>query len=483
VALLAPAGGDFLVTMLAVARLGAVLVPLSTLSTADELRWLLANSDSAFLIAAQGFRSQRYTDLLEAALPELDYAKPPPLRSLTAPWLKRIWFTGEAPEGFDPGWSIAALETMADQIDPAHLAAVEARVLPSDRFAILHTSGSTGTPKGVMHQHGPALRHLRNVNAARELTGDDVFFSTFPWFWTAGFAYVLTAVILAGAQMVWSNALVAAEILDLVERERVTFTNGFWRTVVRLSQDPSFPGRAMATVRRGNLWPILAPDCRPADPALRHDIYGMSETGPGLALGQDEVDLPEHLRGACGQVLPEFEVKVVDPETHERLPPGEPGELWVRGPLMCEGYYGKPRSALYRPDGWYRTGDVCVIDPEGYLFLRGRIGDMIKTSGVNVAPREVEAVLNSLTGDRPCIILGVPDEERGQIVVAIVVGEAPADEAGLRKRLAETLSSYKVPRRVLAMPQADIPLLANGKYDMPRLEALVRARMGEAVGA
>jgi acyl-CoA synthetase (AMP-forming)/AMP-acid ligase II len=481
VALLCPASSDFVVVMLAVTRIGAVFVPLSTLSTADELRWLLANSDSNFLISAQSFRSQRYTDILQAAIPELDYRRPPPLHSSATPWLRRIWFLGELPAGWDAGWSFSALEAMAPGIQSNYLDAVEDRVLPSDRFAILHTSGSTGQPKGVMHQQGSALKHLYNVNAARRLKADDVYFTTFAWFWTAGFAFGLIAVIAAGARMVWSNATVASEILDLIERERVTFTSGFWRSVARLAEDPSFAQRDLSSVRRGNLWPILAPQARPSDPALRHDIYGMSETGPGVSLDQDEIDVSEEMRGSCGRFMPEFEVKIVDPETLKTLGPNEPGELWVRGPLMAEGYYGKPRSAIYLPDGWYRTNDIGVIDDNGYFFLRGRRGDMIKTAGANVAPREVEAVLSPLVANRPTIVLGIPDEERGQLVVAVVVTEVPVEEAVLRRKVAEKLSSYKVPRQILSMTSPEIPLLANGKYDMPRLTALVRERIMQSV--
>lgn len=477
VALLCPAGPDFIVVMLATARIGAVLVPLSTLSTADELRWLLANSDSNFLIAAQGFRSQNYTQLLKAAIPELDYSQPPQLHSLTTPWLRRIWFLGDLPDGWNANWSVSALDAMAPQIDETYLDAVEDRVLPSDRFVILHTSGSTGQPKGVMHQHGPALKHLYNVNAARRLKPHDVYFTTFPWFWTAGFAFGLIAVMAAGARIVWSNATASSEILDLIERERVTFTNGFWRSVTRLTEDPTFAQRDLSSVRRGNLWPILAPDARPADPALRHDIYGMSETGPGLTLGQDESDLPENMRGSCGRFMPEFEVKIVDPETLQTQRPHEPGELWVRGPLMAEGYYGKPRSAAYLPNGWYRTNDIGLIDSNGFFFLTGRRGDMIKTAGANVAPREVETVLSRLVENRPSIVLGVPDEERGQLVVGIVLTTTAINEAGLRKQMGEKLSNYKVPRRILSMAPPEIPLLANGKYDMPNLMKLVRERI------
>jgi acyl-CoA synthetase (AMP-forming)/AMP-acid ligase II len=150
---------------------------------------------------------------------------------------------------------------------------------------------------------------------------------------------------------------------------------------------------------------------------------------------------------------------------------------------MCEGYYGKPRSAVYRPDGWYRTGDIGVVDEGGVFYLKGRTGDMIKTSATNVSPREVEAVLSPLVNNLPCIVLGVPDETRDQIVAAVVVTQRAVDETALRQQLSGTLSNYKVPRRIIALETAEIPLLANGKYDMPKLTALVQARLKQPVGA
>jgi acyl-CoA synthetase (AMP-forming)/AMP-acid ligase II len=477
VGLISPAGAEFIIVMLAVARIGAVFVPFSTLSTADELRRLLSHSDTPFLIAAQRFRSQCYSELLKAAIPELDYSRPPCFESLAAPWLRRVWFLDDLPAGWNEEWSMSSLMALASRTNATYLDAVEARVMPADRFVILHTSGSTGQPKGVVHQHGSTLKHLYNVNEARRLGPHDVYFTTFPWFWTAGFAFGLVAVMAAGARIVWSNSTEPGRVLDLIERERVTFTNGFWRSVVRLSEDPSFARRDLSSLRRGNLWPILAPEARPRDPALRHDIYGMSETGPGLTLGPDEIDLPESMRGSCGRFMPEFEVKIVDPDTLQTLGPNEPGELWVRGPLMAEGYYGKPRSAAYLPDGWYRTNDLGVIDSNGYFFLKGRRGDMIKTAGANVAPREVEFVLSGLVENRTAIVIGIPDEERGQLVVGVVVTQAAIDEAGLRKKLGEKLSSYKVPRRIVSMTQGEIPLLASGKFDLPKLTAVLQQRL------
>ncbi|TAL00833.1 MAG: long-chain fatty acid--CoA ligase [Rhodospirillaceae bacterium] len=478
VALLFPNGVDLMISMLAVARIGAVIAPLSTLSTADELRWLLVNSDATFLLAAQEFRSHHYGELLKAALPEIDFSRPPPLRSLTAPSLRRICFRGPLPKDWHGDWSLEALEESGSGIDETFMEAVESRVSLADRCVLIHTSGSTGTPKGVIHTHGVLIRHRNNINRIRRYGADDVLFSSAPWFWVTGFSFSVIGTLIAGARLVCSNATAAVDILDLLERERPTITNGYAPTVFRLAADPSFPTRDLSSIRRGTLYPIMAPDVRPRDPTLRHEPYGMSEGGSAITTSADEGDLPEHLRGSCGPFLPGFEVKLVDPETGKDGAAGEAGELWIRGPFMMEGYYGKSRSQVFEPDGWWRSGDVGIINADGFFFLKGRLNNMIKSSFANVSPREVEGVLSGLTGGLQCVVLGIPDQQRGQAVAAVVVADrdSDVDEAALREQLADKLSSYKVPRRIFRFGQSEMPTLSSGKLDMRKLTELVQRR-------
>lgn len=476
VALLFPNSPDFIVAMLAAARIGAVSVPLSTLSTPDELAWLLHHADVGFLLAARRFRSQDFSRALPEAVPWLDFTQPPPLHSPDAPWLRRIWLTGPTQAGDDPGWSISALEALGETVDDALLAAAEARVSPGDRLVIIHTSGSTSKPKGVIHGHGALVRHLANINRVRGLAADDILFATSPWFWVAGFAFGLLGTLVAGSRIVCSNAAEPAGVLDFIERERPTMSNGYAPAMLRYAQDPSFPARDFSTMRRGNLHPIMPLDVRPADMDLRHNIYGMTEVGGALTMSADESDQPEHRRGSLGHLLPGFEARIVDPESLVDQPSGQVGELWLRGPLMMEGYYGKPRSVVFEPDGWWRSGDLCRIDADGLFYIEGRRGDMIKTAGANVAPREVEAVLRILTGAAQCIVTGLPDAERGEIVAAVVVSDTEIDAEALKAAAARRLSRYKVPRRILRLADREVPMLSSGKLDMGALKALLLAR-------
>jgi acyl-CoA synthetase (AMP-forming)/AMP-acid ligase II len=252
--------------------------------------------------------------------------------------------------------------------------------------------------------------------------------------------------------------------------------NGFAQSVAQLPHDPSFARRDLSSIRRGNLYPILPDAVRPASPDLRHAMLGMTETGSVCLVSEDESDQPEHRRGSFGKPAPGFEARVVDPDSGAACGPREPGELWFRGPFMMEGYYGRERHEVFDAEGWYRTGDVVVVDDDGFFYFRGRRGDMIKTSGANVSPREVEAAIHDLTG-LTAHVIGIADPARGQAVAAAI--RVPAgrgvDLDALRERLAGRLSSYKVPRRFLLLEDAAVPMLASGKLDRAALEALFDA--------
>ncbi len=485
VALLHPNGPDFVVSWLAAARIGAVTIPLSTFSTPFELAGLLAGADVEILLSAHAYRSHRYPDTLVRAVGTLDLAEPPPVLAPTVPALRQIRFGADAggrptgdPPSMDSGWTNADLLDRASAVDPAVLAAAEAEVTRADRMVIVHTSGSTSQPKGVIHTHGALIRHLDNLNQLRHLTSDEVLFSNSPFFWIGGFAYALLGTLVAGARLVCSNAPTAAGVLDLIERARPTMTNGFAASVAHLPDDPSFAARDLSSIRRGNLWPIMPAEVTPPDPELRHSMLGMTEAGSVCLVSDDEGDQPEHRRGSFGRPAPGLEARVIDPETGAAAEPGAVGELWLRGPFMMEGYYGRERAETFTPDGWYRSGDLVSVDQDDFFYFKGRHRDMIKTGGANVSPREVEAAIAELAGLRSHV-LGVDDDERGQLVAAALVipegrefGDRELD--ALRQDLATRLSSYKVPKILVPMTEAEVPMMSSGKIDNRALREVLR---------
>jgi acyl-CoA synthetase (AMP-forming)/AMP-acid ligase II len=473
VGLLYPNGSNLVVGWLAAARIGAIAIPLSTFSTSAELRTLLRSADIEVLLATASFRGRDYVDALRDAVRGLGLTAPPPLHDPETPALRFVAFD-EAVAGIADEWTVDALVAAGRSVSDDVLAAVEDSVQPSDRMVIVHTSGSTSEPKGVIHQHGPLIRHLDNLNELRRYTADEVLFSNSPFFWIGGFAYSLLGTLLAGATLVCSNAADSATTLDLLERTRPTMVNGFAAAVAHLAKDPTFARRDLTSIRRGNLWPIMPADVRAADPELRHNMLGMTEAGSVCLASDDESDQPEHRRGSFGRPVPGFEARIVDPESGDDCERGAIGELWFRGPFLMEGYYGRERQETFTADGWYRTGDLFHTDTDGFLYFHGRYGDMIKTAGANVSPREVEGAIAAATG-LVAHVVGVDDPERGQIVAAAIRvprEQEPPDPEKLRVALRERLSAYKVPRRYLLLADEQVPMLSSGKLDARALKAL-----------
>jgi acyl-CoA synthetase (AMP-forming)/AMP-acid ligase II len=371
--------------------------------------------------------------------------------------------------------SMAALVDAGAAIDDDMLAVVESDVTPDDRMVIVHTSGSTNAPKGVIHQHGPLVRHLENLNGLRQLTAGVKYFSISPMFWIAGLAYNVLGTLVAGATLLCPVSSETREALDFLERERPELVNGFAQSIANLVADRTFPSRDFSSVRSGNLYALLPEHLRPRDLELRHNLLGMTEAGSVCLTDPDESDQPEHRRGSFGRAVPELEARVVDPETLAEQPTDEPGELWLRGPLLMEGYYGRERWTAFTPDEWYRTGDVFRRDDEGYFYFLGRRDDMIKTGGANVSPREVEAVLRDVTGGLLPIVFGLPDAERGAVVAAVLVADeqVPLDTKALHAALRARLSAYKVPRKIVRLTPTELPVLSSGKPDMRRLVEVV----------
>jgi acyl-CoA synthetase (AMP-forming)/AMP-acid ligase II len=469
VGVLLPNGADFVTAWLAAVRIGAVAVPFSTFSRAAELAVLLRNADVEVLLSARSHRAHDYERTLTDAVDGLDLAAPGPLESRSIPVLRRVHIDSPS-AAVHAEWSMESLLAMADRIEDAVLAAVERDVQPSDSMVIVHTSGSTSEPKGVAHAHGPLIRHLDNLNRVRDYTANETLFANSPWFWIGGFAYALLGTLVAGARLVGSNAAHASDVLDVLERERPTMVNGFAQSVAHLPRDPSFDRRDLSSIRRGNLYPILPAAVCPKDPGLRHAMLGMTETGSVCLVAPDETELPEHQRGSFGRPAPGFEAEVVEPDSGRPCAVGETGELWLRSPFLMEGYYGRERSEVFDPDGWFATGDLVHVDADGLFYFHGRRADMIKTGGANVSPREVESVLAEAAGLR-AHVLGLDDADRGQRVAAAIVSDEPVDLDALKALLHERLSSYKVPRTFLVLAEDDLPVMSSGKLDVRALKA------------
>ena len=456
VGLLYPNGTDFVVGMLAAARIGAVVVPFSTFATGRELREQLVDSDVEILLSASSFRSHDYVQRLAEVLAVPGFDSP-----LFSPRYRNCATsrsTSNARTGSPRRSSPRCSKRMEDDVDG------------SDPLAIIYTSGSTSTPKGVVHTHAALLGHQKNLNMIRGLAADDKLFCNSPFFWIGGFAFGLLATLVAGSTLICSNATDASETLDLLEAEKPTMTNGFVAGIAHLAADPSFAGRDLSSMQRGNLYPIMAPAARPADPELRHNMLGLTEAGSVLLISGDESDQPEKRRGSFGKPAPGFHAKIVDPDADGV------GELCIRGPFVMQCYYQRSREESFDVDGWLHTGDLVRADDDGFLYFVGRLSAMIKTAGANVSAAEVEKAIAKITGaDAHVVGIRTPSAE-SWLPPSSSTGcsrgwTRPRCASGSRMNCLPT----KSPSGSSACPVAEVPLLSSGKVDTRRLKKLFDA--------
>jgi acyl-CoA synthetase (AMP-forming)/AMP-acid ligase II len=270
--------------------------------------------------------------------------------------------------------------------------------------------------------------------------------------------------------------------LELIERERVTQVLGWPHMAKALVDHPSFAERDLSSIRAGSMAALLPQHLQADADVPKANSLGMTETlGPHTFDPREE--LPSEKVGSFGHSVPGVEHKIVDPITGEDRPDGQVGELWLRGYSVMVGLHKRERSETFTADGWYRTGDAGWFDQDGHFYFTGRMGDLIKSSGMNITPREVEEALEGLDEVAMAFVAGIDHPDRGQDVVAAVAlrpGES-IDEDTARKRVTLELASYKVPRRIAVFgDQRELPWLDSGKVDRRRLAAILEERFGDA---
>ena len=475
-----PNGPDWVVAFLAAARIGAVVIPLNTFYKPRELGWVMRHADVQLLLTLPRFLNADYLERLETAAPSLARQKAGALHVRELPYLRDVVVFGHP----DRAWArpVSSLESAADAnpaIDADFLREVESCVFPADPLIVIYSSGSTADPKGAVHTHGTLVRHSFNLNSFRDLRTDDRIYSPLPFFWVGGLLYTLMAAMHVGAMMLCEESFEPGETLSLLERERATVVAGWPHYSKAMLEHPSFRSRDLSSIRAGNLYEILPGELRPKDPELRSNSLGMTETCGPHTIDRMDVDRPESLRSSFGRAVPGVEHKIVDPQTGNTLPAGEFGEVCVKGYSVMQGLYKVEREDSFDHDGFYHTGDAGYFDADGVFFFKARIGDMIKTAGANVTPREVEVVMESQPEVRSAFVVGVPDPVRGQNVAAAVILKAGSQLGAevLRERLRAELSAYKVPRHFFFYRDGELPFTDTGKIDKKKLAVILADRI------
>lgn len=478
VGLLFPNSPEWLVQWLGITRIGAVAVLLNTFSKPRELGWMLRFGDVAQLHMVDGYLNHDYVERLEACVDGLArHRAGSGLLSVSHPFLRevRVW-GGSTPAWASDGprWVEEASSTISDEV----LVAAEEQVTPADPMMIIFSSGSTAEPKAAVHTQGGGIRHPHNLLQFRSMGRDDVVYCPMPLFWVGGLSWTAVGVLHAGARLLFDTRFDPGPTLELLERERVTQISAWPDLAKSLVEHPSFPERKLS-IRSGTMAELLPEELRPRNPELLCGSLGMTETlGPHM-IEFMPTELPPEKKGAFGRGAPGVEHKIVDPATGETLGPRQEGEICVRGYSLMLGLHRKERSEVFDTDGWYHTGDGGWYDEDGYIYFTGRLGDMIKTAGTNVAPREVELVAAAVFPEIMHVaVVGIPHPDHGQHVAMAVVPRHghQVDPDQVKARLKEELSSYKVPRHVAVLAEDELPWLDSQKVDRRRVSELLAQR-------
>lgn len=458
---------EWLLVDFAVALLGATLVPVSTWCRARELDYVLRHCDATTLVTVDRFLAQDYL----AMLAELGAGtgRLPRLRHL-------VGLGGDRPPGFTPFESLGDLgATVPD-------AAIDERqqsLRPDDVPYLLYTSGTTATPKGVQLQHRGLIENMFNIGERQHLTAADRMWMGISLFWGFGCENALLAIMTHGGCVVLQEHFEPGEALRLIERERCTVYYGTPNIALALWEHPERGRRDLRTLRTGAA--IGSP------PAMQMvmdlgateicNVYGLTECYGNCTVtdAHDPVEVRLH---TVGRPLPGMDIKIADRETGRALPPGEVGEISIRG-YITPGYYKDPEknAAAFDAAGYFRTGDLGHLGDDGRLRFRGRIKDMVKTGGINVAPLEVEEILLSHGAVEQAYVVGVPDPRREEALAAVVVlkeGAAVSAEE-LRAFCRRALAAFKVPQAFHFLGREALPLTASGKVQKHLLRERVLA--------
>jgi len=472
VAVLLPNRPEWVVAALAIAKIGGIVSAISTFSTAREMGWTLEHSQAVALITVSAFRGRAYLDALHELCPELACSVPGALRSERLPSLRTVVsMDGQRVDGvFQPEEFLA----LGAGMGTAALRERQRSVSPSDVCYILYTSGSTALPKGVTLAHGGVIENGFNIGERQHLTSGDRLWLAVPLFWSFGSANALPAILTHGGCAVLQESFEPGEALELLERERCTVYYGMANMARAMLEHPDRRRRRLDSMRTG-LTIGLAEDIEMTMEAVGArqlcNVYGSTETYGNCAVTDAHDPLTLRLT-TQGLPLPGMAIRVADPETRRLLPAGEVGELCVAG-HVTPGYFRAPDldAAVFDREGYFHTGDLGLVGDDGRVRFRGRLKEMIKTGGINVAPLEVEGVLLQHPDVKQAYVVGIPDRDKDEVVVAALeLHEGAAADAGAIVAFCrERLASYKVPTRLVFRKAEEFPRTPTGKIHKPGL--------------
>ncbi|MFJ8256453.1 fatty acid--CoA ligase [Peribacillus asahii] len=446
----------------ACAKIGAVFNPINFRLMAEEVAYILQDAEPKVVLFEQSLES--VVSALEERFPTIAF-----------------WYIDEDTPSYAANYH--------EKLSSAPNLVLDETVTEDDWYAIMYTSGTTGRPKGVVHLHKEMVVQSDILSKAQKLDGDDIGLITAPMFHCAELHCAFLPRIQAGAKNVILHQFKPTMVLELVEKEKISkffAAPTMWNMLLQ-EELSKYDLRSLKIGLYGAapMAPTLVLACQEKLGIQLVQAYGMTEMGPAitLLLEGDQV----RKAGSAGQVCSEHELIIVRPnedgpsDPDDRIPPGETGEILVKGPCMMKGYFQREEAtekALYK--GWYHSGDIGYLDEEGFLYVKDRVDDMIISGGENVYPREVEDTLYEHSDVLDCAVIGLPDEHYGETVVAFVVAKnSSLTDSELENwcKNSNTLANYKRPRKYIFCDA--LPRNASGKIQKFVLRKQLDERFAE----
>jgi acyl-CoA synthetase (AMP-forming)/AMP-acid ligase II len=457
VAVWAPNIYQWIIAAVGAQSVGGVLVPLNTRYKGVEAAYVLDASGAKMLFTVAEFLGARYPQMLiDQSLPGLE---------------SMVLLSGEA-SGCQ-SWD--AFLSSGDAVPVEEVARREAELTPEDTLDILFTSGTTGNPKGVVTCHGQNIRTFENWSATIGLRSDDNYLIISPFFHSFGYKAGWLAAIICGARILPVMNFDLDVVLEQIEREKVSMLPGpptIYQSILAHPRRRNFDLSSLRLASTGAA-PVPVELVRQMREDLGFDVvvtaYGLTECCGVMTICRAD-DSAERISHSSGRAMDGVEVKCVDPEG-QTVAPGTDGEIWCRGFNVMQHYFNNPDATAeaLTDDGWLKTGDVGVMDEDGYVRITGRIKEMFIVGGFNCYPAEIENILCDMPGIARAAVIGVPDERMGEVARAYLVRDAEAqlDEAAVIDWARANMANYKVPRSVVFLDE--FPMNAGGKVDKAEL--------------
>ena len=445
---------EWILTLFAAAKIGAVLVTVNTNFKIFELEYLLRQSDTKLLVMIGGFKNNDYVATVNELLPELKTTSGE-IESEHLPFLKRVVFAGkETPEGM---LNFEDLKILGGDF-PVEIYEENKKTLNThDVVNMQYTSGTTGFPKGVMLTHYNILNNGKTIGDGMNFTKDDKLCITVPFFHCFGLVLAMMACITHGTTMVPVERYSPVPVMNAISVEKCTAVHGVPTMFIAMLEHAQFNNFDFSSLRTG----IMAGSPCPIEVMKKVIdkmnmreiviVFGQTEASPGCTMTTTSDSIDKRVN-TVGRAFPGVECKIIDPETGEELTVNTPGEFCARGYNIMKGYYKMPEATAQAidKDGWLHTGDLCTVDEDGYYKVVGRIKDMIIRGGENIYPKEIEECLYTCDKVSDVQVIGVPSEAYGEEVMACVIlkeGEEMTEEE-VKEFVGARMAKHKVPRYV-----------------------------------